>query len=316
MIKNRVKIATFNLFQFCEPNFSFYTKKEKFTKQNWEEKKLWIKNQILDLNADIIGFQEVFSQKELEVLVKECGFKEFIVSDTPLLDEETKTYKTTTVAMASKFPIKSIEDIKIKDDFSFARKPIKAKIELDNKELNIYVAHLKSNRLNEFEYKFTKNSSFEEKIEKLQISQKNSYSKSLNQRINEAKHLHFDIKNSKTPSILLCDLNDKEFSITIEALCNNRFYNKDLKKDEFTLFDAYNHAPKKIYNPHPLQKEIKRTPTSYFVGYGNTLDFIFVSKELKNSIKNYKVFDKHLEKNKNGSLKTSDHAQALCEIEI
>ncbi|AXK49294.1 endonuclease/exonuclease/phosphatase family protein [Aliarcobacter trophiarum] len=312
----KIKVATFNLFQFCEPNFSFYSKKEKFTIQDWEEKKLWIKNQILDLDAHIIGFQEVFSQKELEILVKECGFKKFIVADIPLLDEQTKTYKTTTVAMASKFPITNIEKLKTKNNFSFAREPIKAKIIINNKKLNIYVAHLKSNRLNEFEYKFTKNSNFEEKIEKLRISQKNSYSKSLNQRINEVKHLHFDIKNSDIPAILLCDLNDKEFSITIEALCNHRFYNKDLKKDEFILFDTYNLAPKKIYNPHPELKEIKRTPTSYFVGYGNTLDFIFVSKELKNSVTSYKVFDKHLEKNRNGSLKTSDHAQVLCEIEI
>ena len=34
-----IKIATFNLFQFCSPEFSFYTKKEKFKKDDWEEKK-------------------------------------------------------------------------------------------------------------------------------------------------------------------------------------------------------------------------------------------------------------------------------------
>ena len=34
-----IKTATFNLFQFCSPEFSFYTKKEKFKKDDWEEKK-------------------------------------------------------------------------------------------------------------------------------------------------------------------------------------------------------------------------------------------------------------------------------------
>ena len=38
-----IKTATFNLFQFCSPEFSFYTKKEKFKKDDWEEKKNWIK---------------------------------------------------------------------------------------------------------------------------------------------------------------------------------------------------------------------------------------------------------------------------------
>ena len=52
------------------------------------------------------------------------------------------------------------------------------------------------------------------------------------------------------------------------------------------------------------------------MGHGNTLDFIFVSKDLENSVKNHKVFDEHLQKNRNGTLKQSDHAQVVCELEI
>ena len=312
-----IKIATFNLFQFCSPNFSFYTKKEKFQKEDWEEKKIWIKEQIQKMDCDIVGFQEVFSQKELKELVLECGFKEFVVAENPKLDEKNKVYKSTTVALASKFPIKNIENISKSSDFTFAREPIKAIISLKNDlDINVYVAHLKSNRLNEFEYKFTKDSTLEEKKEKLNIALKNNYSLSLKQRLNEAKALHFDIKKQILPSILLCDLNDREFSITIDALTNKRFYKNELKKDDFILFDSYDIAPKKVYNPHPEFKGFKRTPTSYFVGHGNTLDFIFVSKDLENSIKNHKVFDEHLQKNRNGTLKQSDHAQVVCELEI
>ena len=312
-----IKIATFNLFQFCSPEFSFYTKKEKFKKEDWEEKKNWIKEQLQKMDCDIVGFQEVFSQEELKELVLECGFKEFVVSENPKLDEKNKVYKSTTVALASKFPIKEIKKVSKNENFTFAREPIKATISLKNDlDINVYVAHLKSNRLNEFEYKFTKDSTLEEKKEKLNIALKNNYSLSLKQRINEAKTLHFDIKKDKLPSILLCDLNDREFSITIDALTNKRFYKNELKKDDFILFDSYDIAPKKVYNPHPEFKGFKRVPTSYFVGHGNTLDFIFVSKDLENSIKNHKVFDEHLQKNRNGTLKQSDHAQVVCEIEI
>ena len=312
-----LKIATFNLFQFCSPSFSFYTKKEKFLPQDWEEKKVWIKEQILKMNCDIIGFQEVFSQDELKALIFDCGYKEFIVVDEPKLDENNQVFKTTTVALASKFPVKKVEKVLRNDNFTFAREPIKATICLkDDFQLTSSVSDFKSNRINEFEYKFTQNSTFEQKLEKFQVAQKNNYSLSLKQRIDEAKTLHFDIKKQKNPSILLCDLNDREFSVTIEALTNKRFYIKDLKKDDFILFDSYYLAPKNIYNPHPEFKGFTRTPTSYFVGKGNTLDFIFVSKELKNSIKNYKVFDEHLQKNQNGSLKQSDHAQVVCEIDF
>lgn len=317
MYKINLKVATFNLFQFCSSEFSFYTKKERFSTQDWQEKKAWIKEQLLKMDCQIVGFQEVFSQDELKELCFECGFRDFIVVDKPILEEKTKTYKSTTVALASKFPIKSIEKVSRKDDFTFAREPIKATICLkEDLEIVVYVAHLKSNRLNEFEYKFTANSTLEEKKEKLETALKNNYSLSLKQRINEAKTLHFDIKKQKNPTILLCDLNDREFSVTIEALTNRRFYIKELKKDDFILFDSYNFAPKNIYNPHPEFKGFVRTPTSYFIGKGNTLDFIFVSNELKNSVKSHKVFDKHLQKNQNGSLKQSDHAQVVCELEV
>lgn len=36
----KIKVGTFNLFQFVEPPFSWYTKKEKFTNKEWEEKQL------------------------------------------------------------------------------------------------------------------------------------------------------------------------------------------------------------------------------------------------------------------------------------
>ena len=312
-----IKIATFNLFQFCSPEFSFYTKKEKFKKEDWEEKKNWIKEQLQKMDCDIVGFQEVFSQEELKELVLECGFKEFVVTQNPKLDEKNRVYKSTTVALASKFQIKEIKKVSKNENLTFAREPIKATISLKNDlDINVYVAHLKSNRLNEFEYKFTKDSTLEEKKSKLDIALKNNYSLSLKQRLNEAKTLHFDIKKQILPSILLCDLNDREFSITIDALTNKRFYKNELKKDDFILFDSYDIAPKKVYNPHPEFKGLKRVPTSYFVGHGNTLDFIFVSKDLENCVKNHKVFDEHLQKNRNGTLKQSDHAQVVCEIEI
>ena len=39
-------------------------------------------------------------------------------------------------------------------------------------------------------------------------------------------------------------------------------------------------------------------------------------EDIENSVKNHKVFDEHLQKNRNGTLKQSDHAQVVCEIEI
>ena len=208
--------------------------------------------------------------------------------------------------------------------FKFARAPIKATIALANqKDLDVYVCHLKSNRDNEFEYVFTKDTTLKEKKEKIKKALEENYSQSLKQRLCEASSIFNDIKRTQNPAVLLTDLNDKEFSVTIQALTNKKYHDETLKKDEYLLLDAYYFYKKKIYNPHPEQKEIKRTPTSYFAGKGNILDYIFVSnmfdKNKQNhigQITSYEVFDKHLQQNQNGSLLNSDHAQVVCELEF
>lgn len=331
----KIRVGTFNLFQFVEPPFSWYTKREKFTKEEWEEKISWIKKQISDMNCDVIGFQEVFSKDALKDLLFELGFKYFKTIDNAKIDKKNESvYISTTVALASKFPIKNLK--KVQTDFStlkkhnlegffkFAREPIKATIVLANQlEISLYVCHLKSNRENEFEYIFTKDEKLEDKLTKVKTALENNYSMSLKQRLCEASSLFSDIKRNNKPSILVCDLNDREFSLTIDALTNKRYHNETLKKDDFLLVDAYHLFEKKVYNPHPEFKGIKRTPTSYFAGKGNVLDFIFVSKHFdkknKNSIAkvtNYEILDMHLQKNQNGSLLNSDHAQVVCELEF
>jgi endonuclease/exonuclease/phosphatase family metal-dependent hydrolase len=331
----KIRIGTFNLFQFVEPPYSWYTKKEKFTPQQWEEKTTWIKQQIIDMNCDIIGFQEVFSKKALKTLVNELDFKYFKTIDGAKTDSKNeKIFISTTVAIASKYPIRNLKRVEIdfsslkkhyvEGFFKFAREPIKASIILPNeKELNAYVCHLKSNRDNEFEYIFTKDSTMQEKKEKVTKALKENYSLSLKQRLCEASSIFSDIKLTNKPSILMTDLNDKEFSLTIDALTNKKYHDETLNEDDFLLLDAYHLDDKEVYNPHPEFKGIKRTPTSYFAGKGNVLDYVFISNHFDKNKENhigevisYEVFDKHLVKNQNGSLLNSDHAQVVCEIEF
>ena len=329
----KIRLGTFNLFQFVEPPYSWYVKKDKFSPEQWTEKTTWLKEQIKKMDCDIIGFQEVFSKDALQKLLFDLGFIYFETADTARVKKENeKVYISTTVAIASKYPIKCLEEIEpnitsikkhdFKGFFNFARIPVKARITLPNdKEILVYVCHLKSNRLNEFEYVFTKDDTLKHKKESVKKALKDGYSDALKQRLCEASSLFFDINKSKsTPSVLMCDLNDKEFSLTIDAL-TNKSYHYDSHKNNYLLHDAYNLYEQKVYNPHPEQKEIKRTSTSYFAGKGNILDYIFVSNYFnknninhKAKITSYEIFDEHLRKNQNGSLLESDHAPVVCEI--
>jgi endonuclease/exonuclease/phosphatase family metal-dependent hydrolase len=311
----KIKLGTFNLFQFVEPPYSWYNKKDKFNKGQWFQKTTWIKNQILKMDCDIIGFQEVFSQDALKVLVKDLGFNYFETVDVAKLSiNNPYKYVTTTVALASKYPIVNIEEVKVdmpsvekhyfEGAFEFSRIPIKATISLPNeKELLVYVCHLKSNRLNEFEYIFNKQHRFEHKRELLAKALDTNSSEALRQRLCEASSLFFDIEKAKNrPIVLLCDLNDKEFSLTIDALSNHK-YHDDKSLENFVLGDASYHY-----------KEEKRKVTSYFRGEGNVLDYIFISNDLRENVTNYVVLDEHLQEKTKMLLLKSDHAQVVCEL--
>lgn len=331
----KIRVGTFNLFQFCAPPHSWYTKKEKFSQEQWLEKTAWIKEQITQMDCDVIGFQEVFSTQDLKELLKELGFEYFLSVEEPKTATENKNiYVSTTVALASKYPIAKAKEVRVhipslekhhfKKHFAFSRIPIKANITFPNNvTTTFYVCHLKSNRLNEFEYVFNKTHTLEQKKLQVEKALKDKYSEALKQRLCEASSLFFDIKKQKKkPCILMCDLNDKEYSITIDALTNNK-YHDEKRKETFTLVDANYQFKRKIKNPHPEQKELKRIPTSYFAGYGNVLDYVFISNNFnkKNKqhiaqVSNYEVYNAHLAQDSNGSLAKSDHAQVVCELDF
>ena len=319
----KIRLATFNLFQFVAPPYSWYIKKDRFNEIKWINKTTWIKNQIKKMNCDIIAFQEVFSKIELEELCKELGFMHFVtVDNAKTRNPQSKTYISMTVALASKYPIVSVQKVQKEKNFNFSRVPIKAQIKIhDDLDILVYVAHLKSNRDNEFEYIFTKNTRLEEKKVSTSKSLEENFSPSLKLRLEEASTLFKDVKDSlELPTILMCDLNDKEYSITIDAL-TNKAYHKNRKKDSYILYDAYYLYDKKVYNPHPEEKEIKRVSTSYYQSHGNVLDYIFISKHFNKNNKNalayvssYEVNDVHLQINQNGDILQSDHAQVICEL--
>ena len=329
-----IKVATFNLFQFVSPPNSWYTKKEKFTKIQWDSKTKWIKEQISYMNADVIAFQEVFSIKVLEELVNSLGYEYFHVVDKIKTNPDNAlVYTTCLTAIASKYPIskiealtsnKNIEDkFALTEKFEYARVPLKATIKIKDIELLAYVFHLKSNRLNEYEHVFNKDTSIYEKLEKNihNINQQNA--KAQEQRICEVSNISYDIKkeldiNPNKNIIVMGDLNDKEHSLCIDILTNQTINNKiktfksydkniDLSNSFFHLSDAFYVFDK--------NKTTKRIPTSYYKNKGNVIDYIFVSKSLQNIVK-YKVCDNHLKDNHNGSLLNSDHASVLCEIKI
>jgi len=319
----KIKFGTFNLYQFVEPPFSWYSKKERFSPEGWLEKRAWLKEQIVKMDCDVIGFQEVFSRDALESLVKELGYDYFETVDEPKLRK--KTYISSTVAIASRYPIAKLQRVRVhipsfqkhgfKGNYAFARVPLKATITLpDKREVLVYVCHLKSNRLNEFEYRFKKEHDLKHKKESVAKALKGTSTTSLHQRLCEASSLFFNIKRVKNiPIVVLGDFNDKEFALIFDALSNPQ-YHQVKSEDKPLLSDAYYHYSHVDLNPHPEAKELPRKGTSYFLGREDVLDYVFISNHF--DVLDYSVMDEHLKEHGVELLLKSDHAQVVCNLKL
>ncbi|MBT1443774.1 endonuclease/exonuclease/phosphatase family protein [Shewanella sp. JM162201] len=151
----RVDIATLNLFNFLAPPSAAYEFDRIYTNAQWQKKCNWLRHCVTSLEADIIGFQEVFSVDELKHLMAEQGYVHFAVVDSP--KGEDFVYHAPVVAIASRLPIAEVTAVEpcpeavaamgLAADFRFGRKVLRATIELaDWGALDIYVLHFKSPR--------------------------------------------------------------------------------------------------------------------------------------------------------------------------
>ena len=149
--KFKFKVSTFNLYNLAQAGQSYYGRS--YSKEVYGQKKDWIANQLDKLKADIVGFQEVFSEAALKEVVKASRYlKHANFAFAPPIGEKPFT------AIASRFPIRQIEyftdfpDLLNVDEVKipikqFSRAILKVDVEIkSNTVISVYVVHLKSKR--------------------------------------------------------------------------------------------------------------------------------------------------------------------------
>lgn len=339
----QIRCGTFNLYQFVEPPFAWYEPENVYSNVDWLLKKDWIKEQLLNMNCDIVGLQEVFSCVALRNLLEDLGFTYFETVEIPITDAENNSvFIKPVVAIASKYQIKSVEPVKpllsvieelpIEKDFKFSRIPIKAKIHLQGfGDIIFYVCHLKSKKPLIKSVNSSGDDTWDKRVLETLRSRSKGHVTSLLQRGAEAALLYYEITETlntydNIPIVLLGDLNDDEHSIPIEALTNReRLFEVDgidyselpneakMLTYRYRLYDSFDLAP----NPTGQ----KRSPTHYYKGLGSVLDYVLVSNAFneKNQhsigrVTSNEVFDQHLKSDRVGDHKQSDHAQVVTTI--
>jgi endonuclease/exonuclease/phosphatase family metal-dependent hydrolase len=316
----KLKIATFNLFNYLEPPNAFYDFERIYSAEQWKKKQRWISDYLCEFRPDIIGFQEVFSTESLKQLVAEQGYAYFAVVDQPQIIDDF-IYRGPVVAIASRYPIVDINaitpNVELADalglnrDFSFSRKILRATVDVPHMgSCDCYVVHFKSKR-SMINLDETDKSRSAEKtiIESLKAQVAGGWGSTI-QRGSEAALLMIEMIERReatgNPMVLMGDFNNTLADGVLNHLLTNnlRFVSaidRDAYLAKYCLHDSWNLFQVMTTNEVDQEVNLKRTPTHYFGAGSSVLDYILLSCEFDASyhdslyqVSDYDTYDRHL----------------------
>ena len=313
----KIKVATFNLFNYLAPPDAFYDFDRIYSAQQWQKKQQWITTYLTIHEPDVIGFQEVFSVESLQALVKEAGYQYFAVIDQPTVIDDF-IYRDPVVALASKFPIKVISTVAVDTelalklgltaDFSFSRKVLRATVELPHiGDSDCYVVHFKSKRAS-WQAQVDKLTSLEGNVlEQFKAQVAGGWASSI-QRGSEATLLMMKMLERRAKKgnamILMGDFNNPlSDGILAHLVTPNLLFNNDQTQQKlvkfYTLRDAWD-----LYKDNQSADTkvlLTRAATHYFGQGSSVLDYILLSSEFDTAdqssyfeVSDYINTDKHL----------------------
>lgn len=326
-MSKRIKIATFNLENLVLPEQIYYGK-HRYTVQEYERKLSWVSGQFINLNADIIGFQEVFHRKALTatLLRVESNF-----SEDRLITEDLNGERPG-VGLYSRF---DIEEYRYIIDFpdearihmngslipleQFRHPVLRCVIRLsDQTRVACYVVHLKSKRPLTEENEHLKHNEVLFAVSK---------SRSLILRAAESAALRYHIVDDlhhNIPVIVMGDLNDSVDSVTTRILMGEPPLGKFEFKEKLKIFQTLLHS---TYDFQSQRSDRDVYYTHIHNHKHESLDHILVSdhfhylnpKRLGEveymHLLNDHVIDETLSRDSNDHLK-SDHGQVVVTIRL
>lgn len=336
----KISIATFNVENLITADKPIYDEsKPCYTKDQYWKKTDWIKNQLLKMNADIIGFQEIFEEQAL----RDC------LLGTPMEEWDlfvaNPTGKSPVNAILSRFPIiktEVFEDLPFVFDFfdekamtvalestpvniplkKFSRGILNAEIKLnENTSVLVFVLHLKSKRPI-FSDGINRDTASYPEMAKGNV-------RSLIRRAIEScgiRHILSDEinKDETKPIFILGDLNDNDTAVTNQAIIGEEPF-RNLPSEE--KIKRWKHV---FQNCKDVQarKSIENFHYTYIHnGHYESLDNIFISNHFSElnpkrigRIIDVRLYNDHVIDDKTSMdrkpVYVTDHGQVVANIDL
>ena len=329
-----VKIGTFNVLNLARAGEPFYPDEEPYSEAEFDRKAGWIAEQLRRMDADLVGFQEVFHEEALrEVCARSGRFGGALVeapgadggsgprlglaTRLPLVDDA--------VAAITRFPEGldgAVGGVALPVG-TFSRPVLRARVVLDQVRgttATVFVAHLKSKR------PILASGSPEHDPREEALGK----ARALIRRAAEAAALRFlvleEIVGNAQPAIVLGDLNDAARAVTTDIIMGDlpsRSWPRDLD-DRRAYWDRTLYSAFEI-NARQIGRDVSYT--HIFNGRYENLDHILVSQEFYDrnperiaEVSDLRYFNDHLVDSQRSDDRrdriVSDHAQLVAEIRL
>ena len=318
-----IRFATFNVCNLSQPGAKLYDNLAPLTPEEYAAKVVWTAQQLDQLDADVIGLQEIFSMAALrDVLAHSRRYRDASLSGfDPAPDPVTGQVRLTPqVALISRLPLATPATAYMvfpdgaalpdgnRDLDRFARAPLHAQVVLpDERVVDVLVIHLKSKRPDYGHGDSADNP--------LQYAQANL--RSLIRRGTEAVALRALLsamdRDSRRPRIVLGDFNDTVDAVTTTIVMGSGCAGVAGEELAGRLFDS---------NQIQLGRDRLRHVgyTNIHEGHYTTIDHVLVSEEFNPASRNAvgEVLDvtylnDHLLQDKP---EASDHGQVLVRLRL
>ncbi|UGQ45547.1 endonuclease/exonuclease/phosphatase family protein [Massilia endophytica] len=317
-MQQEIRFATFNVCNLAPAGAKLYDNLLPLSEAEYEAKANWTAQQIDELDADVIGFQEIFSQAALlDVLSRTRKYRE--ATHAGFDPDPHADRLTPNVALVSRLPLAAEpavyanfpEDVPCDsgnpDSDRFARAPLHAQVALPGgRVVDVVVVHLKSRRPD-----YRNGDNGEDPLVYAMASLR-----SLVWRGTEAVALRVLLskmmRESRRPCIVLGDFNDTADAVTTTiVLGNGNMQGGEERRG-------------RLYDSHQIQLRQDRLRnvgyTSIHEGHYSTIDHVLVSEEFNREspraigeVVDVNYFNDHLQQERP---EASDHGQVLVRLRL
>ena len=317
-------VANGNLLNLALPGHVFYDNQDPYGDDEYARKIDWLGAQLARLNADVLGFQEVWDEAALKAAVARSGLHYLHVAAP---GAEAGAQGTPRVGLASRLAVEAVESIvdfapreqvqvpEIGVHTRFERPVLHARLRTKQGQLlHVLVVHLKSKRP---KYLQDADGNPTEDRDDPVVTVRATL-RSLVMRGAEAAALRGIVvrvvQRTRDPLILLGDMNDGPHSVTCQMIAATQAVAYDRQARDTALFHAYD-----VQTEPALKRDMAYSHVHQ--GWPDILDQIWVSEEFVPSsrfamgdVRRVEYFNDHLQESRERFRSDHGFVRALLRV--